>query len=318
MSEKLSQQEMIELDEALEDGFKDDYLPGLKLEKVEMGDLFHTNPLSPDVVYVSSRSYFDDQSVRSVAQSENMDDSGFFKETNWSSETFWSIPFGFNFEKIQAYFEKKRKEVISEYTERYFGHSENEDAFNSSFEDRPSFEQWIESAQYPYTKRWFERHALTLSRRISFAINEIETSSEDDRSPENPFNGKMRNFWTKRYIADAVKLGRLDEHYRWKFQFEAQIVNRNQQYDQAGSSGGKASSTRRLANLEILMQQIEQLSGAVGLISEERIVEQALEKSVAKQKGFPKSHKTHADYGTALRSEEPFKSRYEAEFRKNA
>ncbi len=86
----------------------------------------------------------------------------------------------------------------------------------------------------------------------------------------------------------------------------------------AGSSGGRASSARRLANLEILMQQIEQLSGAVGLISEERIVEQALEKSVAKQKGFPKSHKTHADYGTALRSEEPFKSRYEAVLKKNA
>lgn len=86
----------------------------------------------------------------------------------------------------------------------------------------------------------------------------------------------------------------------------------------AGEAGARASRDRRLQNLELLMQEIEQLSGAVGLISEERIIEQALEKSVEKQLDFPKSRKTHADYGTALRSEEPFKSRYEAVFRKNA
>ncbi|AXT27167.1 hypothetical protein D1823_11600 [Ruegeria sp. AD91A] len=86
----------------------------------------------------------------------------------------------------------------------------------------------------------------------------------------------------------------------------------------AGEAGARASRDRKLRNLEILMQEIEQLSGAVGLISEERIFEQALEKSAEKQKDFPKSRKTHAEYGTALRSDEPFKSRYEAVFRKNA
>ncbi len=86
----------------------------------------------------------------------------------------------------------------------------------------------------------------------------------------------------------------------------------------AGEAGARASRERRLQNLELLMQQIEQLSDAVGFFSEERIVEQALEKTVEKQKDFPKSQKTHADYGTALRSEEPFKSRYEAVFKKNA
>lgn len=85
----------------------------------------------------------------------------------------------------------------------------------------------------------------------------------------------------------------------------------------AGEAGARASRDRRLQNLELLMREIEQLSGAVGLISEERIIEQALETLAVRQKGFPKSHKTHADYGTALRSEEPFKSRYEAVFSKN-
>ncbi|WP_171171343.1 hypothetical protein [Ruegeria sp. HKCCA0370] len=86
----------------------------------------------------------------------------------------------------------------------------------------------------------------------------------------------------------------------------------------AGKAGARSSRHRRLQNLELLMQQIEQLSGAVEFVSEERIVEQALEKTVEKHEDFPKTQKTHADYGTALRSVEPFKSRYEAVFRKNA
>ena len=86
----------------------------------------------------------------------------------------------------------------------------------------------------------------------------------------------------------------------------------------AGEAGARASRDRRLQNLELLMHEIEQLSGAVGLISEERIIERALEKADTRKNDFPKSQNTHADYVTALRSEEPFKSRYDAVFWKSA
>ena len=86
----------------------------------------------------------------------------------------------------------------------------------------------------------------------------------------------------------------------------------------AGTGGGEASRKRRLRNLEVVIDEIEKLSGAVGLISEDRIVEQAFEAAKNRESNMPKSRKTLEDYGTALRSEEPFKSRYEAVFRKNA
>ncbi len=98
---------------------------------------------------------------------------------------------------------------------------------------------------------------------------------------------------------------------------EAAILAKKTQ-ENAGKAGARASRQRRLKNLELLMQEIEQLSDAVDFVSEERIVEQALETAVEKHKDFPKSQKTHADYGTELRSIEHFKSRYEAVFKKNA
>lgn len=86
----------------------------------------------------------------------------------------------------------------------------------------------------------------------------------------------------------------------------------------AGAGGASSSRNRRVSNLELLVVQVEKLAGAVGLVSEDRIVEQAIETARECEPNFPKSKKTLDDYGTALRSEEPFKSRYEAVFRKNA
>jgi hypothetical protein len=86
----------------------------------------------------------------------------------------------------------------------------------------------------------------------------------------------------------------------------------------AGKGGADASRKRRFTNLESLMQEIERLAGAVDLFSEDRILDQAYEAVREREPNFPKSKKTLDDYGTALRSEEPFKLRYEAVFRKNA
>ncbi len=86
----------------------------------------------------------------------------------------------------------------------------------------------------------------------------------------------------------------------------------------AGLAGGQASRKRKLANLEIFMEEIEALSGAVGLINEKLILQQAKEAALTRCQTMPHSQKTLEDYETYLRSEEPFKSRYRAVFRKNA
>ncbi len=85
----------------------------------------------------------------------------------------------------------------------------------------------------------------------------------------------------------------------------------------AGEGGAGASRARRLRNLETLMEAIEAMANVAGIFSEDRIVAQAIETAQARETNMPKSKKTLDEYGTALRCEEPFKSRYEAVFRKN-
>lgn len=85
----------------------------------------------------------------------------------------------------------------------------------------------------------------------------------------------------------------------------------------AGEGGGKAARERREANLETLMREIEKLSDAANLVSEDLILAQAQKSAGEFSNKMPKSKATLADYETTLRSVEPFKSRYEAVFRKN-
>ena len=102
------------------------------------------------------------------------------------------------------------------------------------------------------------------------------------------------------------------------FGTEAAAKSATELRKKAGTGGGLASRERRISNLEILIDEIEKLGGATDLFAEQRIVEQAIEAAREREPSFPKTKKTLDEYGTALRSEEPFKSRYEAVFRKNA
>ncbi|UWR13609.1 hypothetical protein [Sulfitobacter sp. M368] len=86
----------------------------------------------------------------------------------------------------------------------------------------------------------------------------------------------------------------------------------------AGTGGGKASSRRKYKNLDHLMGEIEKLIVAVELVSEQRILQQARESALAKFDTMPTSKSVLDDYEVILRSEEPFKSRYEAVFHRNA
>lgn len=88
--------------------------------------------------------------------------------------------------------------------------------------------------------------------------------------------------------------------------------------NKAGESGGRSSTMRKKTNLEFLMNEIEALAGTVGLFSEERIIQQAWDTAQSKYPDMPKSKTTKEDYETIIRSEEPFRARYQIVFRKDA
>ena len=154
-------------------------------------------------------------------------------------------------------------------------------------------ENWEVAAEFDYCMHHFPRSSLaTLSAQLFFC----QFISGDD--------------YTAGYLTKEIET--------ISGGTEGAAQKASEAYKKAGIGGGRASRERKLANLEILIEEIEGLKGAVGLVSEDRIVAQAFDTAIARHKNMPKSKKTRDDYETALRSEEPFKSRYEAVFRKNA
>lgn len=126
---------------------------------------------------------------------------------------------------------------------------------------------------------------------------------------------------SERRARSCYQLGKFISEAQWKDRTENQLIVASSiasMRKNAGQGGARASRDRRQANLETLMQEIEKLADVVGKIGEDLIVSQAFENARTSQPKMPGTKRTLDDYGTTLRSEEPFKSRYEAVFRKNA
>ena len=111
----------------------------------------------------------------------------------------------------------------------------------------------------------------------------------------------------------------------WTKEFEAiyggterAAVRSTEAHMKAGVAGGEASRARKLEYLEIVMQEIERLSDVASIMSEDRILAQAFENARKRDPSVPKTSKTQFDYEVTLRSDEPFKSRYQSVFGKNA
>lgn len=312
MSEKLSDEEIKQLEDALEDGFRDDYLPGSKLTKVDLGNLFDTNPLKRETVYYRTVDPFDETRIRTATSRENRDEEGLFDDVSWETDMFWNHSFGFNFEKVEAYFRARRDEVVAEFMERY-KLEVDEDFTSGLIDDEPdTFEQWLENRIFPYTKRWYERHIFDTLSRIRWHENYIRESSK----PLSEMS--LSEFHFSRLIERTIILGRMVEDYRWKFQYESKIVQRAEQFQKAGSGGGQNSRNRRTKRLEAFMNAIEELRDLFPRIGEDAIVKQAFENAAEKYSNFWKQGPGQSErYATDLRSEEPFKQRYFAVFKKS-
>ncbi|WP_157770095.1 hypothetical protein [Ruegeria marisrubri] len=164
-----------------------------------------------------------------------------------------------------------------------------------------------------FSKRWLEFKILDELAGFKSYVHDGSRDSELSKA----LAGQLRHYM----YGELMALGRMVEHYRWKFSYEDAAIAGMQSANirkRAGDAGARASRERRLANLEVLLQEIEKLGSAAGLISEDRIVAEAFERARKQNPQMPQSNKTVENYLTTLRSEEPFKSRYEAVFRKNA
>ena len=121
-------------------------------------------------------------------------------------------------------------------------------------------------------------------------------------------------------VADAVSLGRMVEHYRWKFSYEEAALRGilTTEADKVrGQKGGDASGRSKRDNIDCLLDELESLGDLFPRMSEDAIFEQAYSNASKKRK-MPKSRKTIDGYSTIIKSEDLYRHRYNAIFRKNA
>lgn len=114
--------------------------------------------------------------------------------------------------------------------------------------------------------------------------------------------------------------GRLLGEYRNKIGLEDLVIKGERSTKTQAvrtAASGSASAKKRLENLECFMVEIENIGSHFPTFSEEEIVSRAF-LNARLVRAMPKSRKTRDDYEVTLRSEEPFKSRYQRVFQKNA
>lgn len=99
---------------------------------------------------------------------------------------------------------------------------------------------------------------------------------------------------------------------------EELAVQEKQMRNRRADAGGRTSEARKKANLEALMIEIEKLADCAGKIDEKYVLQSAIDNAQSHRKQMPKTPKTIETYLTTLRSEEPYRTRYNAVFRKNA
>lgn len=323
MTEHLSEEDYQRLCEALEDGFPDMLGRRNPANKKQHGNVFATNPLGEEVSYFmpyeAPPSFLNNDTRQKLLTSK----AGIYPEADSSREYFSLSPFGFNLEKLKAFFDTQVAEyrpLLKKEYDQYLKTAEyipyeflvDEPGFPDVFDGVYSYEQWEENIVVPYSKIWFD---LEILRLINDALRPLSDPRAEAGLPSSSFAIKHE---TSRKMKTHFLLGRLVEHYKWKFRYESSLVARKLQFEHAGNSGGKASKTKRTARLEAYMVQVEILADLVGKIDESRILEQAWENACGLRTDMPKTPKIRFEYEVELRSIEPFKTRYEHVFRKNA
>jgi hypothetical protein len=328
MSENLSQVEYELLCEALDDGFPDMLGTRNPKNRKNQGTIFGTNPLGEDLTffmpYENAPSTFEGIALEHDVFARQ----GIYDTVDFSRDYFALNPFGFNLQKLKHFFDKQVASWQPLLLRRFNAYLETAECFPlENLMDEPGFpdvfsgvfnyNQWIENILVPYSKIWFEHEISDLIREALF--NEDSFDDKDFFGNEDHSKSQSLKDWVlSKKMERHFLIGRMAEHYKWKFKYEHSIVQRNLQLELAGSGGGKSSSGKRIARLEALMQQIEALAQLSDVMAEERILAQAWDNASKAVHEMPKTPKVRFEYEVQLRSIEPFKTRFQAIFQKNA
>ncbi|MEO1019199.1 MAG: hypothetical protein AAFY56_16135 [Pseudomonadota bacterium] len=162
-----------------------------------------------------------------------------------------------------------------------------------------------------FSKKWFEFKILDELVGFFRYVDDGNRDSELSKKLASQLRGMM--------YGRLMSLGRMVEHYRWKFSFEEAALRGIQQATSAkkrGQMGGIASSRRKKENLLALLEELEALSDLYPRMGEQAIFDQAYSNACQKR-GMPKSPRTIEDYGTVLRSDPEYRARYQKVFAKN-
>ena len=190
-------------------------------------------------------------------------------------------------------------------------------AVYSAKDSLASISEQLSNSEINDTESWQAHNLLSLLRILNVK-RRLRKGAKEDKKPvsSDQLDCLILDTFDIGFLA-----GRLWSEYRTKENLE-ELVEKGEASVIAQEKRTKASasksSEKRFINIEYLLKEIENLAGHHPAFSEESIFKQAYENARVKNPNMPKSKKTLDEYGTVLRSEEPFKSRYEAVFRKNA
>lgn len=121
-------------------------------------------------------------------------------------------------------------------------------------------------------------------------------------------------------VNTLVEIGRLSERLRWKVNWEPNVVKGQaavKKDAKSGQGGGRSSSSKKLDAIDDFWAEIALLGIHVGTFSETQIFDVAWDTVCEKWNKKPVK-KTREKYETYIRSEPPYRERYQRIFLKNA
>jgi hypothetical protein len=101
----------------------------------------------------------------------------------------------------------------------------DESGYPEVFDGIYSFPQWLENILVPYSKTWFEHEISNLLRLAKHAEELLGLRSQKTEANERT----ETNEWTIAPTIEEMRIlllvGRMVEHYKWKFRFESALVS---------------------------------------------------------------------------------------------
>lgn len=206
--QKLSEEETQELEIALEDGFQiyGSMMPGEKyrLDGIVDEPFFGASAGSSSDAPAVVPDFVSKLKSEGLSEEEVLDEFRDFLDCHVSEDApDWEAtnPFGFSFASLEAFFKKQLCAYWGITVEDY----------------DPNLTDSTTGAYLPFSRTWFEVHILAEFAYFDFNFRDFKRlEAQTDISPGATWR---RAFSLSQAFASAGKIGRMVEHYRWRFSY---------------------------------------------------------------------------------------------------